>query len=94
MQSAAFTYAGQDYTLTSDHPTATDGKPVLLTADGQAYGPWDVVIDNPAAPLLTGGTYHARIRARGIAQHALRQHPRNPAVRDLVSRFAAIPEQL
>lgn len=92
MHSAAFTYAGQAYTLTTDHPSSTNDKPVLLDAAGKAYGPWDVVIDNPSAPLITGGRYHARILARGIAQHAIRQHPRNSTVRDLVSRYAAIPE--
>lgn len=49
MQFPILTMSGEQMTLTDEHPASSYGVPVLVTADGTAYGPDDHLPRGPHA---------------------------------------------
>ncbi len=79
-------YGGRAFMLTTEHACSSYGVPVLLDAQGRAYGPWDIATSSESAMF-----YRVESYARAIVHLAVTLNPGDSALTTLAEPYLAVP---
>lgn len=90
MTTVTFEAHKRTWTLTDEASSTSFGIPVLIDSNGQQFGPWDYAVENIQRGEL-GFTHGFRTTARAIAMYARDDHPDDPAICAMVTKFSSVP---